>query len=189
MKFVLGAEVLQVLVAGEDLVCALAGQDDLDVPGGELGEYVVGNGTTHQRRVEALDGTDNRGQNPERVLSRVNALVVLGIQILGDGTGCQEVGRILEAHGEGLEPPAALLYQRAAMAATRLESRPPERKTPTGTSPIICLLTVLMSRSRTWRRISCGMVAPGSAGPSKGSSSSLGGTGFPNSTRPPWGVQ
>src|SRR5215204_4098802 len=108
MQFVFGAEVLQVLVAGEDLVCALAGQDDLDVPGGELGEYVVRYGATHQRGVEALDGTDHRGQNPERVFSRVDALVVLGIQILGDGTGCQEVGRILEAHGEGLEPPTTL---------------------------------------------------------------------------------
>src|SRR5215212_2837120 len=102
MKFVFGAEVLQVLVAGEDLVCALAGQDDLDVPGGELGEYVIGNGATYQRRVEVLDGPDYLRQHPERVFGRIDALVVLGTKVLRNGTGSQQVGRIREADSEGL---------------------------------------------------------------------------------------
>ena len=102
MQLVFRAEVLQVLVAGEDLIRTLAGQDDLDVLRGELGEDVVGDGATYQRGVEALDGTDYRGQHPERVLRGVHALVVLGIQVLGDGAGGQEIGRVFEADGERL---------------------------------------------------------------------------------------
>src|SRR5829696_1747154 len=70
--------------------------------------------------------------------------------------------------GESWRPTAKVLslsprslYHRAAMAATRLESSPPERKTPTGTSPIIWPSTVAMSFSRTSRRISAGGSDPG----------------------------
>jgi hypothetical protein len=62
------------------------------VPGGELGEDVIGDGATYQRGVEVLDSLDHPGQHPERVLRGVDALVVLGVEVLGDGTGGQQVG-------------------------------------------------------------------------------------------------
>src|ERR671920_906900 len=79
------------------------------MPGGELSEYVVGYCATYQRRVEVLDGPDYLGQHPERLLSGVDALVVFGVEVFGDRAGGQQVGRICEADGEGLELLAALL--------------------------------------------------------------------------------
>src|SRR5829696_8538280 len=79
------------------------------MPGGERRQDVVGYGATYQRGVEILDSPDYLGQHPERVLRGVDALVVLGVEVLGDRAGGQQVGRICEADGEGLEFLTALL--------------------------------------------------------------------------------
>src|SRR4029450_8474562 len=78
------------------------------MPGGERRQDVVGYGATNQRGVEGLDSPDYLGQYPERVLRGVDALVVLGVEVLGDRAGCKQFRRILEADGEGLELLAAL---------------------------------------------------------------------------------
>src|SRR5215216_3181115 len=77
--------------------------------GGERRQDVVGYGATYQRGVEVLDSPDYLGQYPERVLRGVDALMVLGAEVLGDRAGGQQVGRICEADGEGLELLAAFL--------------------------------------------------------------------------------
>src|SRR5829696_5698731 len=79
------------------------------MPGGERRQDVVGYGATYQRGVEVLDSLDYLGQYPERVLRGVDALVVLGVEVRGDRAGGQQVWRICEADGEGLELLAALL--------------------------------------------------------------------------------
>ena len=48
MQILLRAELLEVLVAGEDLVGPLARQHHLDVPGGELDEDIVGDRAPHE---------------------------------------------------------------------------------------------------------------------------------------------
>src|ERR671921_700517 len=84
---------------------------------------------------------------------------------------CSATALAASRSGESSSPTAKVLsfwprssYQRAAMAATRLESRPPERKTPTGTSLIICRFTVLIRRLWTSSRMASGMGAPGFEG-------------------------
>src|SRR5215212_9221829 len=79
------------------------------MPGGERRQDVVGYGATYQRGIEVLDSPDYSGQHPERVLRGVDALVVLGAEVLGDRAGGQQVRRVREADGEGLELLAALL--------------------------------------------------------------------------------
>ena len=101
-------EVVEVLVAREDLVSPLAGKHHLHVLGRELREYVVGHCASDKSRVERLYGADHLRQHPHRVLGGVDALVVLGFQILRDSARRQKVRRVFETDGEGLELQASL---------------------------------------------------------------------------------
>ena len=134
-------ELAHVVVAGEQLVGALAGEHDLDVLAGHAGEHEVRHGAAHEAGVEGLDRAHDVGQRLERLGRGVGDLVVLGADVLGDPARGGEVGRVRGPDRERLQAPAALVASRAAIAATSDESSPPDRNTPTGTSPIICRST------------------------------------------------
>ena len=104
VQVLLGLEVLVVLVAREDFIRTLAGQDNLHVPRGKLGQDVVRHRAPHERRVKRLYGAHYPRQDLPRVLGGIDTLVVLGIEVLGYGPGRQEVRGVFKADGEGHKP-------------------------------------------------------------------------------------
>ena len=96
------------VVAGKELVAAIAGEGDGQIFPRQLGDEVgrhlraVGKGLV----IEARQPRDEL----QRVLGRHCQLAVLGAQVLGDGAGMHRlvVALLLEADGEGLDRPVAL---------------------------------------------------------------------------------
>ena len=113
----------KVLVAGEQLVGALAGQHDLHVLRGELAR-ACGSAP----RCARATGRTTRSRAPlghrgRRLLGRVDALVVLGAEVLGDRARGEQVGRALGADRERLQPLAARRRGSAARSPRRARSR------------------------------------------------------------------
>ena len=125
-------------VTGEQLVAAVARERDRHRAAGEAREQE----RRDQRRVaERL--VEEVGQPLDEVEGAIglqDLLVVVGAECLRHAArvGGFVERRILEADREGLEAPPAW---RAARAATALESIPPERNTPSGTSLTRCWRT------------------------------------------------
>ncbi len=132
-------ELAHVVVAGEQLVGALAGEHDLDVLAGGAGEHVVRHRAAHEAGVEGLDRAHDVGERLERLGRRVGDLDVLAAEVLGD-LAARPRGRATPRSRPRTSAAAARARSRSAtaIAATSEESSPPERKTPTLTSPIIC---------------------------------------------------
>ncbi|VXB24328.1 hypothetical protein NOCARDAX2BIS_180039 [Nocardioides sp. AX2bis] len=101
-------ELAQVVVSGEQLVGALPGQHHLDVLGGELGEEVVRDGRTDQRRLVALGGAHHVGQHRDHLVVGVDTFEVLQPEVRGDDPGRGQVGAALRAGGEGAHHRAGL---------------------------------------------------------------------------------
>ena len=135
------------VVAGEELVAAVAGQHDLDVLGRQLRHHV---GRNRRRVAERLVEIPRRGPRRSDTTSGFSTSSWWSVpNALGDLARVRELVEpgFGEADRERLHAgPAA---GAAIVATTALESMPPLRNAPTGTSLTWCSATDSASSSRS----------------------------------------
>ena len=119
------------VVAREQLVAAVAGEHDLDVLGGELRHHVGRNRRRVAERLVEIPGEVLDDRNHVRL---EHELVVLRAERLRDFARVRELVEAVlgEADRERLDRRPGCLA--AIVATTALESMPPLRNAPTGTS-------------------------------------------------------
>ena len=132
-------ELAQVVVAGEQLVGALAGEHDAHVLARHPREHVVRHGAADEPGVERLDRAHDAGQRLERLGGRVVDLVVVGAEELGHAAGGREVGRVRRcrrrtcaAGSRGGAPSGPRSRRRARSPARRRGTRRPGRRPSSG---------------------------------------------------------
>src|SRR5680860_1349095 len=91
------------MVAREQLVRALASEHHLDVPGGHLGEQVVGDRAADQRRLVGLGRGHHGRQHCDHVLVGVDNLVVFEAQCVRDDPCGDQFAAARHTGGEGVD--------------------------------------------------------------------------------------